>query len=134
MALGILEQLEAQGLTRPLHEMIHNSTEYLHTLIEALRSADTLYMPSLSEQVGRHSLAFTGVVRQSEYLSDSDTEQILCGTFLIRIRERSPSGNSWERYKLFHRTLRASLTDTFRSIWPGVRNFSTHRGPPDLTM
>ena len=43
IALGILEQLEAQGLTRPLDEMAHNSTEYLHTLIEALRSVmDTL--------------------------------------------------------------------------------------------
>lgn len=37
VALGILEQLEAQGLVRPLYEMAHNSAEYLHTLIEALR-------------------------------------------------------------------------------------------------
>lgn len=41
MALGILEQLEAQGLVRPLHEMVHNSAEYLHTLIETLRLEDT---------------------------------------------------------------------------------------------
>jgi gamma-glutamyltranspeptidase/glutathione hydrolase len=40
IALGILEQLEAQGLVRPLHEMVHNSAEYLHTLIEALRFVD----------------------------------------------------------------------------------------------
>ena len=42
IALGILEQLEAQGLVRPLHEMVHNSAEYLHTLIEALRFVDAL--------------------------------------------------------------------------------------------
>lgn len=39
IALGILEQLEAQGLVRPLDEMAHNSAEYLHTLVEALRLA-----------------------------------------------------------------------------------------------
>jgi len=39
IALGILEQIEAQGLARPPHEMAHNSAEYLHTLIEALRLA-----------------------------------------------------------------------------------------------
>jgi len=43
IALGILEQLEAQGLTRPLNEMVHNSAEYLHTLIEALRFVDTFF-------------------------------------------------------------------------------------------
>lgn len=37
IALGILEQLEARGLVKPLHEMAHNSAEYLHTLIESLR-------------------------------------------------------------------------------------------------
>ena len=40
IALGILEQLEARELVRPLDEMVHNSAEYLHTLIEALRFAD----------------------------------------------------------------------------------------------
>ncbi|KAF9787192.1 gamma-glutamyltranspeptidase [Thelephora terrestris] len=39
IALGILEQLEARGLVRPLREMAHNSAEYLHTLIESLRLA-----------------------------------------------------------------------------------------------
>ena len=37
IALGILEQLEAQASTKKLHEMAHNSAEYLHTLIEVLR-------------------------------------------------------------------------------------------------
>ena len=45
VALGILEQLEDQGLVRPLHEMVHNSAEYFHTLIEALRFAlDEFYL------------------------------------------------------------------------------------------
>lgn len=49
MALGILEQLEAQRIVRPLDEMDHNSAEYLHTLIEALRFVDaTLLVLSLS--------------------------------------------------------------------------------------
>lgn len=49
IALGILEQLEAQGLTRPLHEMTHNSTEYLHTLIESLRFVNTFCLFLLSD-------------------------------------------------------------------------------------
>lgn len=44
IALGILEQLEIQGLVRPLDEMAHNSTEYLHALIEALRSVDAFFL------------------------------------------------------------------------------------------
>ncbi|KAL4070842.1 gamma-glutamyltranspeptidase [Scleroderma citrinum] len=39
LALGILEQIQEQGKMRPLLEMEHNSPEYLHTLIEALRLA-----------------------------------------------------------------------------------------------
>ncbi|KJA25753.1 hypothetical protein HYPSUDRAFT_37218 [Hypholoma sublateritium FD-334 SS-4] len=39
LALGILESIQEQGLSKPLLEMEHNSPEYLHTLIEALRLA-----------------------------------------------------------------------------------------------
>lgn len=39
LALGILEQMQDQGLCRPLLEMEHNSPEYLHALVEALRLA-----------------------------------------------------------------------------------------------
>lgn len=39
LALGILEQIQEQGLGKPLSELEHNSPEYLHTLIEALRLA-----------------------------------------------------------------------------------------------
>ena len=38
MALGILEQVQEQGLSKNLLEMEHNSVEYLHALVEALRS------------------------------------------------------------------------------------------------
>ncbi|KAJ6621617.1 gamma-glutamyltranspeptidase [Mycena sp. CBHHK59/15] len=37
IALGILENLQEQGTIKPLLEMEHNSPEYLHVLIEALR-------------------------------------------------------------------------------------------------
>jgi gamma-glutamyltranspeptidase len=37
LGLGILENIQEQGLSKPLLEMRHNSAEYLHTLIEALR-------------------------------------------------------------------------------------------------
>lgn len=37
IALGILENIQNLGITKPLLEMEHNSAEYLHTLIEALR-------------------------------------------------------------------------------------------------
>ncbi|KAF7339565.1 hypothetical protein MSAN_02171000 [Mycena sanguinolenta] len=39
IALGILENLQEQGSIKPLLEMEHNSAEYLHVLIEALRLA-----------------------------------------------------------------------------------------------
>ncbi|KAG2023098.1 hypothetical protein CC2G_000795 [Coprinopsis cinerea AmutBmut pab1-1] len=39
LALGILENIQEQGLSRPLSEMEHNSPEYLHTVVEALRLA-----------------------------------------------------------------------------------------------
>ncbi|KAF9229160.1 gamma-glutamyltranspeptidase [Gyrodon lividus] len=39
LALGILEQIQEQGKTKSLQELEHNSPEYLHTLIEALRLA-----------------------------------------------------------------------------------------------
>lgn len=37
LALGILESMEEQGKIKPLLEMEHNSVEYLHALVEALR-------------------------------------------------------------------------------------------------
>ncbi|QRV72590.1 gamma-glutamyltranspeptidase [Ceratobasidium sp. AG-Ba] len=45
MALGILEAAEEIGKIKPVLEMEHNSVEYLHSLIEALRLAfaDTQY-------------------------------------------------------------------------------------------
>ncbi|KAG8753974.1 hypothetical protein FRC12_011360 [Ceratobasidium sp. 428] len=45
MALGILEAAQEIGKIKPLLEMEHNSVEYLHSLIEALRLAfaDTQY-------------------------------------------------------------------------------------------
>ncbi|KAF5323406.1 hypothetical protein D9611_005794 [Ephemerocybe angulata] len=39
LALGILEQMQEQGTTQPLLDLPHNSPEYLHALIEALRLA-----------------------------------------------------------------------------------------------
>ncbi|KAF9474098.1 gamma-glutamyltranspeptidase [Pholiota conissans] len=39
LALGILDNIQEQGLSKPLLEMEHNSPEYYHTLIEALRLA-----------------------------------------------------------------------------------------------
>ncbi|CCL99563.1 uncharacterized protein FIBRA_01581 [Fibroporia radiculosa] len=48
LALGILESMEEQGKIRSLLEMEHNSTEYLHALVESLRLAfaDTQYYVS----------------------------------------------------------------------------------------
>ena len=37
LALGILESIQEQGLVGNLLEMEHNSPEYLHILVEALR-------------------------------------------------------------------------------------------------
>lgn len=37
LALGILDNIQEMGKVKPLLQMEHNSAEYLHTLIEALR-------------------------------------------------------------------------------------------------
>jgi len=37
LALGILDNMQEQGACKPLLELEHNSPEYLHALIEALR-------------------------------------------------------------------------------------------------
>jgi hypothetical protein len=42
LALGILECMQEQGRSKPLLEMDHNSPEYLHALIEALRCVPVL--------------------------------------------------------------------------------------------
>jgi len=45
IALGILDQMQEQGIIKNLLELEHNSAEYIHALIEALRLAfsDSLY-------------------------------------------------------------------------------------------
>ncbi|KAI0320372.1 gamma-glutamyltranspeptidase [Amylostereum chailletii] len=43
LALGILEQMQEQGAVRNLLDMDHNSVEYLHALVEALRYAHPPY-------------------------------------------------------------------------------------------
>lgn len=42
LALGILDNIQELGITKPLLEMEHNSAEYLHTLVEALRQVSHL--------------------------------------------------------------------------------------------
>ena len=37
IALGILESAQEQEIIKPLSELEHNSAEYLHVLVEALR-------------------------------------------------------------------------------------------------
>jgi len=39
LALGILENIQEIHKVKPILEMEHNSAEYLHTLIEAIRLA-----------------------------------------------------------------------------------------------
>ncbi|KAH8997583.1 gamma-glutamyltranspeptidase [Lactarius akahatsu] len=48
IALGILESIQEQGLVGDLLKMDHNSAEYLHTLVEALRL--TLYFAIVDSQ------------------------------------------------------------------------------------
>ena len=47
LALGILESIQEQGLCKPLLDMEHNSPQYLHALIEALRCATFIIQGSL---------------------------------------------------------------------------------------
>ena len=48
LALGILECMQEQGRSKPLLEMEHNSPEYLHALIEALRFVPIYFLPTIS--------------------------------------------------------------------------------------
>ncbi|GJJ08790.1 hypothetical protein Clacol_003009 [Clathrus columnatus] len=60
LALGILDTLETQGRIKPLLEMEHNSPEYLHTLVEALRyyvaDPDVVHVP-VKELLSKEYLA-----------------------------------------------------------------------------
>lgn len=49
LALGILECIQEQGRSKPVLEMEHNSPEYLHTLIEALRCVPALLLPTYEQ-------------------------------------------------------------------------------------
>ncbi|PPQ67080.1 hypothetical protein CVT25_005681 [Psilocybe cyanescens] len=60
LALGILENIQEQGLSKPLSEMEHNSPDYLHTLIEALR----------------YELKLTTAKDSQYYVTDPDVEHI----------------------------------------------------------
>ncbi|KIM28864.1 hypothetical protein M408DRAFT_134450 [Serendipita vermifera MAFF 305830] len=53
LALGILESAQEEGTIKPLLEMEHNSAEYLHALIEALRLAfaDSLHWVTDPDQM-----------------------------------------------------------------------------------
>jgi gamma-glutamyltranspeptidase len=69
LALGILDEMEKEGKIAKLLEMEHNSVEYLHTVIEALRLsfADTRYAPS-RETPRRQSALLTTAVARSQVL------------------------------------------------------------------
>ncbi|ODQ54970.1 gamma-glutamyltranspeptidase [Saitoella complicata NRRL Y-17804] len=54
MALGILQEMEAQGRCGKLDEMEHNSPEYLHAIIEALRLAFADAKAYVSDQDVEH--------------------------------------------------------------------------------
>lgn len=59
LALGILENIQEQGLVSNILEMEHNSAEYLHTLVEALRfTVQRLLHRDLADPSQR--LAFAG--------------------------------------------------------------------------
>lgn len=58
IALGILESIQEQSLVGDLLKMEHNSAEYLHTLIEALRL--TLYASLHVARLIPKRLAFAG--------------------------------------------------------------------------
>jgi gamma-glutamyltranspeptidase/glutathione hydrolase len=66
LALGIIESLQEQGVVKPLLEMEHNSVQYLHTLIEALRYY-LFYLPlnTTNVVVCDSSLAFSGLFQLS---------------------------------------------------------------------
>jgi len=67
LALGILENIQEMDKVKPLLEMEHNSAEYLHTLIEAMRYVLQLQFAKFtaSEYLSyfslRDSLAFAGI-------------------------------------------------------------------------
>jgi acetylornithine/succinyldiaminopimelate/putrescine aminotransferase len=63
LALGILENIQEMDKVKPLLEMEHNSAEYLHTLIEAMRYVLQFAKFTASEYLSyfRDSLAFAGI-------------------------------------------------------------------------
>ncbi|EUC67477.1 lincomycin-condensing protein lmbA [Rhizoctonia solani AG-3 Rhs1AP] len=77
MALGILEAAQEIGKVKPLLEMEHNSTEYLHALIEALRLAfaDTQYYvsdPNVAKVPVKEMLSKESVTKSERIPRDPD--------------------------------------------------------------
>ncbi|KEP55717.1 lincomycin-condensing protein lmbA [Rhizoctonia solani 123E] len=77
MALGILEAAQEVGKVKPLLEMEHNSTEYLHALIEALRLAfaDTQYYvsdPNVAKVPVKEMLSKESVTKSGRIPRDPD--------------------------------------------------------------
>ena len=106
MALGILEQLETQGLVRPIDEVAHNSAEYLHVLIEVLRFVRAFFQVlsmflfnclSPQHRFYRYGTSFCA-------FTTFNPEKIPCGTFRTKIKERYPHKNSSRRWELIHGT------------------------------
>lgn len=66
LALGILDNIEEQGKIKSLLEMEHNSAEYLHVLIESLRSVGPLFTNQtvLTSASGLHSLVRAGLKKR----------------------------------------------------------------------
>ncbi len=66
IALGILDQLEAQGKIKSLLELEHNSAEYLHALVETLR-----YVYLATHQVASNLMLLLGLPSQVLFTPNS---------------------------------------------------------------
>jgi gamma-glutamyltranspeptidase/glutathione hydrolase len=83
IALGILENLQEQGTIKPLLEMEHNSAEYLHVLIEALRFVLTSPSPYFFWHLDflvLLSLVYPILVIQTSCLSCVRYSVVCCGS------------------------------------------------------
>ena len=105
IALGILESIQEQGLVGDLLKMDHNSPEYLHTLVEALRlilcaslhEVRLIPKPRLAFAGDSPSLRYVGWFQlrlcdldSQHYVADPDVQHVPVKELLSRVR-LSPS-------------------------------------------
>lgn len=83
MALGIIDNIQELGITKPVLDMDHNSPEYLHLLVESLRWSFSLFCNESNLNLIITRLAFAD---SQYYVTDPEFAHIPVKELLSKVR------------------------------------------------